>query len=154
MLAQALTDAMQTLKRDLKSTVRFLVFVVVYFLDVVLVTRHYYSSLAAAGTREQTEMAFGLTFGVLVIQTLIASLGHVLAFGWLRAKLPEQQFSVLLLLQSAVALMSASISRQELPFVAIFIAPGLVTLAAYGIAHRISTARVRGDDATFDPPDV
>jgi hypothetical protein len=128
---------MGTIKDDIESVAAFTVFPIVYLSLVTYETRSYIRSTSYGGDAEQREQAFALALGYILVATLIASMGHVLALGWVRSRFTKLRWPFLLALQVAVAAISVAILRTRLPIPMVFVVPCVVTLAVYGLVERL-----------------
>lgn len=85
---------------------------------------------------------YGAGVEVLVIATLIATLAHVLALGWVRARYETMSLRAFIGLQSVVALLSAAlffVMKGSLYGAAVWIGPAAITLACYSFVFRRQT---------------
>lgn len=128
--------AVATLEHDIESTLGCAIFPIVYFamlaLEVHLTVLH-----ATESPRGRSQGAYWVE--VTVLATLIASLAHVLALGWVRERSPSMSLRMFVLLQIIVALLSAGIfflAGDWLLGAAVWFGPAVITLGVYGLSFR------------------
>ena len=131
---------MATLKRDIESTLGCAIFTIVYLAVLALAL----ALAVRAASRESAtgKVWYGAGVEVLVIATLIATLAHVLALGWVRARCETMSLRAFIGLQSVVALLSAAlffVMKGSLYGAAVWIGPAAITLACYSFVFRRQT---------------
>ena len=128
---------MNPLRHDVRSTVAFVIFPSVYLARAMWLAHSYFVAGSDTGAVGQHQAAEGLTVGFLLFETLLATLGHAVAFGLIRWKVSRHGLPILIPLQVVIALACLAILRHALPLFAVFLVPALVTLAVYVLARLI-----------------
>jgi len=83
--------------RDGESVVGFFIFPITYLALSALVVRGRMPMSSFADNAERRELHFAASFEIIILATLLASLGHVAILGWMRTKcaqLPRGRFLV------------------------------------------------------------
>ena len=130
------------LRRDVQSVLGFVLFLAVYLAVATIITSRSMSLSNSIGNEEQRGLHFAAVFQIIILATLVASLGHVAVLGWMRRKYSQLPLGRFLLQQAITALLSAAaFLRFDQSFfgAAVLAAPAGITLLVYTIGERVAT---------------
>lgn len=120
-----------------------MLFPLIYLSVVALTARASLPPTFSPSENELRDMRFAGVFGIIIVVTLVASLGHVVALGWLRSRFADMSVRAFLLAQIVTAVLSAWLFLQmhfELYGSAVWIGPAAITVAAHMAVKRIATS--------------
>lgn len=135
-----MSTARSGLRRDGESVLGFLIFPITYLALSALVVRRWMPMSAFAGNAERRELHFASAFAIVILATLLASLGHVATLGWMRAKYPQLRLGPFVVQQLITAVLSAvTFLHFDLDFLgaAVLLAPAGITLLVYVIGEHM-----------------